>query len=96
MLILTRDDEQHQIALIRLLKVIKQSGSTRNGSVLSTPKRNRSTGYIHAGESSDYRFVSTKCFIRSVFVHPPTGNCSQYIVNDLIDQDMYLRLAQEE
>jgi hypothetical protein len=96
MLILTRNDEQHQIALIRLLKTTKESGSARNGSVLSTPKRNRSTGYIHASESFDYRFVSTKCFIRSVFVHPPTGNRSQYIINDLIDQDMYLRLAEGE
>jgi hypothetical protein len=94
LLILTHNDEQYQIALIRLLKTTKQPENIGAGSGLTTPKRNRITGYIHAGKSSDYRFVSTKCFIHSAFVHPLTGHCSQYIINDLIDQDMYFRLAQ--
>lgn len=78
MITVVHGGSKHQVALIRLLK---------------SPKRSVVTGYIHVGESSDYRFVSTKCFVRSVFIHPPYGNSSRFIINDLIDQDMYLRLA---
>jgi hypothetical protein len=70
-----------QLALIRILKSLS---------------RNTSTRFIHALDSSDYRFVRTECFVRSAFVHPPTlPNYPRYIVNDLIDPDAYLRLQNQ-
>ncbi|KIM28634.1 hypothetical protein M408DRAFT_308049 [Serendipita vermifera MAFF 305830] len=62
-----------QIALIRILKNLS---------------RNATTGFIHASESTEYRFVSTKCFVRSAYVHPPTRDHPRYIVNDFIDPDI--------
>ena len=69
-----------QIALVRFLKSLE---------------RNDITGYIHASESSDYRFVTTKCFVRSVFAHSPSSDYPRYVINDLIDQDSYIRLENQ-
>ena len=70
-----------QLALIRTLKALG---------------RNSSTGFIHASESSDYRFVMAQCFVRSIFVHPPTlPGYTRYVLNDVLNADMYLRLQNE-
>ena len=67
-----------QLALLRILKSLSRNASTR---------------FIHASESTDYRFVTTQCFVRSAFVHlPAPPSYTRYIVNDLIDPDVYLRL----
>lgn len=67
------------IALIRILKAVS---------------RNSTTGYIHASESTEYKFVFAECFIRSIFVHPPPSTSyPRYVLNDLVDPDMYLRLT---
>lgn len=51
------------------------------------------TGYVHASETNDYRFEFIDCFIRSVFVHlPKPPHSPSYVINDLIDPDMYYRL----
>ena len=74
-------DGMFQLALIRILKSLS---------------RNTSTRYIHASESSDYRFVRTECFVRFAFVHPPTlPSYPRYVVNDTINPDMYLRLQNQ-
>jgi len=57
-------------------------------------RRNRITGYIELGEPSngsfDFYFVDS--VIRSVHILPPTDGNDSYVVQDLYDGDMYLRL----
>jgi hypothetical protein len=60
---------------------------------LAAPARNPSTGFIQAGEPQTYSFVFAGTFVRSVLVHPPGDSYrTKYVVNDLLDSDMYLRL----
>jgi hypothetical protein len=54
--------------------------------------RNATSSFIHAADRSGYRFIPVGSFIRSLYVHPPLPKQKFYIINDLIDQDMYLRL----
>ena len=56
--------------------------------------RNGTTGYIELdgppNGSFDFYFLDS--VIRSVHILPPTDSNSRYVVQDLYDGDMYLRL----
>jgi hypothetical protein len=56
--------------------------------------RNTVTGYIELDGPSDGRFdfYFLDSVIRSVHILPPTDSNSRYVVRDLYDGDMYLRL----
>ena len=56
--------------------------------------RNKVTGYIELDGPSDghIEFYFLESVIRAVHVLPPTSTNSRYVVQDLCDGDMYLRL----
>jgi hypothetical protein len=69
--------------------------------ILELKKRSRckATGFIQTSanllKASSYRFVMVDTLVRPAFVHPPATNgrdITKYVINDLIDYDMYLRL----
>jgi hypothetical protein len=75
---------------LRLEKESQQIAVVRE---LVAPARNPATGFIQAGEPQTYSFVFTGTFVRSVLVHPPGDSYrTKYVVGDLLDSDMYLRL----
>lgn len=56
--------------------------------------RHKITGYIELDGPRDehFEFYFLESVIRSVHVLPPTSSSSRYVVQDLCDGDMYLRL----
>ena len=56
--------------------------------------RNKITGYIELSGPPDkcFNFYFLESVVRSVHILPPTSSSSSYIVQDLYDGDMYLRL----
>jgi len=56
--------------------------------------RNKVTGYIEldAPPNRSFDFYFLDSVIRSVHILPPTSSNSRYVVQDLYDGDMYLRL----
>jgi len=56
--------------------------------------RNKITGYIELDGPSEGRFdfYFLESIIRSTHILPPTSTNSRYVVQDLYDGDMYLRL----
>ena len=56
--------------------------------------RNDVTGYIEldAAPERSFDFYFLDSVIRSVHILPPTSSNSRYVVQDLYDGDMYLRL----
>ena len=56
--------------------------------------RNKVTGYIELDAAPDetFDFYFLESMIRSIHILPPTSSSSSYIVQDLHDGDMYLRL----
>ena len=56
--------------------------------------RNRITGYIELSGPPDanFDFYFLESVVRSVHILPPTHSNSRYVVQDLYDGDMYLRL----
>ena len=56
--------------------------------------RNKDTGYIELDGPPEGRFdfYFLESVIRSVHILPPTTNNCRYVVQDLYDGDMYLRL----
>lgn len=56
--------------------------------------RNGITGYIELEGPPDgsFDFYFLDSVIRSVHILPPTNNNTRYVVQDLYDGDMYLRL----
>ena len=56
--------------------------------------RNKTTGYIELDRPPDGSF--DLCFldsvIRSIHILPPTDANNRYVIQDLYDSDMYLRL----
>jgi hypothetical protein len=63
-------------------------------SELKRPARHHTSGFIHASPPEDFRFVFVATFVRAILVHPPgSGNLrTKFVINDLLDSDMYLRL----
>ena len=59
-------------------------------------RRNKVTGYIELDAPPDgtFDFYFVESMIRSVHILPPTSSNSSYIVQDLHDGDMYLRLVE--
>jgi hypothetical protein len=57
--------------------------------------RNKVTGYIELDGAPEGRFdfYFLESVIRTVHILPPTNSNRRYIVQDLYDGDMYLRLA---
>jgi len=55
--------------------------------------RNKVTGYIELEEVSKgrYEFGFIDSIIRAVHILPPTPKNNQFVVQDLVDGDMYLR-----
>ena len=55
--------------------------------------RNKVTGYIEVSEVSEgrYEFCFTNSIIRAVHILPPTPTNNQFVVQDLVDGDAYLR-----
>jgi hypothetical protein len=60
--------------------------------VLGTLKRNETSLFLHASSHCEYRWAPVGSFVRAVYVHAPIKEKQSYIINDLIDTDMYLRL----
>ena len=56
--------------------------------------RNKVTGYIELDGPPDksFEFYFLESVVRSVHILPPTSSNSRYVVQDLYDGDMYLRL----
>jgi len=56
--------------------------------------RNKLTGYIELDSPPDgcFDFYFLESVIHSVHILPPTSTNSRYVVQDLYDGDMYLRL----
>ena len=56
--------------------------------------RNKVTGYIELDGASEgsFDFYFLESVIRSVHILPPTSINRRYVVQDLYDGDMYLRL----
>jgi hypothetical protein len=56
--------------------------------------RNKITGYIELDSPPDknFDFYFLESVVRSVHILPPTSSNSRYVVQDLYDGDMYLRL----
>ena len=71
--------DTHDIGLIRELK---------------RPARHHTSNFIHASPPEEFRFVFAATFVRSILVHPPGGGNlrTKFVINDLLDSDMYLRL----
>ena len=57
--------------------------------------RNKVTGYIELDKAPEgrYDFYFLESVIRTVHILPPTDSNCRYIVQDLYDGDMYLRLV---
>ena len=57
--------------------------------------RNKITGYIELEEAKDghFEFCFIESIIRTVHILPPTPHNHRFIVQDLTDGDMYLRLS---
>lgn len=71
-------------------------GQTHNLAVLLPfiqKPRNKVTGYIELEEVSKerYEFGFVESFIRAVHIIPPTPQNHQFVVQDLMDGDTYLR-----
>ena len=56
--------------------------------------RNKVTGYIEleGAPEGSFDFYFLESVIRSIHILPPTTNNHRYVVQDLHDGDMYLRL----
>ena len=56
--------------------------------------RNRVTGYIELDGASEgnFDFYFLESVIQAVHILPPTSSNRRYVVQDLYDGDMYLRL----
>jgi hypothetical protein len=57
--------------------------------------RNKITGYIELEEAKKghFEFCFIESIIRTVHILPPTPHNHQFVVQDLTDGDMYLRLS---
>ena len=57
--------------------------------------RNKVTGYIELDGASEgtFDFYFLESVIRAVHILPPTSSNRRYVVQDLYDGDMYLRLT---
>jgi hypothetical protein len=56
--------------------------------------RNKVTGYIEldGAPEGSFDFYFLESVIRAVHILPPTNGNRRYVVQDLLDGDMYLRL----
>lgn len=94
--ILNYDHNTTRCAQVMGLYVAKIDGVTYSLALirmLGPLSRHFTTGYIHAAQTDDYRFEFIDSFVRSIFVHvPQPPHSPTYIINDLIDADMYYRL----
>ena len=56
--------------------------------------RNKITGYIELEvKEGEFEFCSVESIIRTVHILPPTPHNQRFVVQDLTDGDMYLRLV---
>ena len=54
--------------------------------------RNKTTGYIELDEGQNPEFCFVESIIRTVHIIPPTPHNHRFVVQDLTDGDIYLRL----
>jgi hypothetical protein len=90
-------DEELIYAQVMGLFRIKVGDNTHDIGLISElkrPARHHTSNFIHASPPEDFRFVFTATFVRSILVHPPGSSNlrTKFVVNDLLDSDMYLRL----
>ena len=82
--------------VLGLFSISLYNGQPHNLAILQPfiqKRRNKITGYIELEEVSveHYEICFVNCIIRAVHILPPPQKGNQFIVQDLVDGDMYLR-----